>query len=110
MKSRHITEIATAVLLACGGTAALAQPAVAATRLGGVDMQAACNNQYPGQGRVAKVVTWNVYGWRCVTGVVPVAPGNISTWEQCQVQFGRNQGVYSDYTNYGDPFSWGCYR
>jgi hypothetical protein len=89
-----------ALLLTLAGATAVADPAYAANRLGGIDMQAACNNQYPGQGRVAKVVTNNVYGWKCVTGVVPVAPGDIGPWQQCQVQFGWNR------TN---PYSWGCY-
>ena len=109
VNARRITVLASAALFALGGTAALTQPASAATRLGGIDMQAACNNQYPGQGRIAKVVTNNVYGWKCVTGVVPVAPGDISTWQQCQVQYGANRGVYSNYTSYSNPYSWGCY-
>jgi hypothetical protein len=110
MKLRRAALIVSALLLGLGGTTGVASPASASTRLGGIDMQAACNEQYPGQGRIAKVVTYNVYGWKCVTGVVPVAPGDISTWRQCQVQYGWNQGVYSGYTNYSNPYSWSCYR
>lgn len=109
MGIRRIAVTAAAVLLGLGGATAVAAPAAAANRLGGVDMQAACNYQYPGQGRLAKVVTWNVYGWKCVTGVVPVAPGDISVWTQCQVQYGWGRGVYANFTDYRNPFTWGCY-
>jgi hypothetical protein len=110
VKVRHVASAAISVALSVGGVAIAAAPASAATRLGGINMQAACDDQYPGQGRIAKIRTWNVYGWKCVTGVVPVADGDISTWRQCQNQFGWNRGVYSNYTNYNDPYSWGCYR
>jgi len=109
MRLRRITVTAAAILLGLGGATAIAAPAAASNRLGGVDMQAACNNQYPGQGRIAKVLTYNVYGWKCVTGVVPVAPGDISVWQQCQVQYGAGRGVYAGYTNYYNPYSWSCY-
>jgi hypothetical protein len=105
----HRIALLGTLLLTIAGVAAVADPAHAATRLGGIDMQAACNNQYPGEGRLARVLVNTVYGWKCVTGVVPVAPGNISTWQQCQVQFGANRGVYSSYTTYNNPYSWGCY-
>lgn len=81
--------------------------ASAATVLGGVDMQAACDNQYPGQGRKAKIRTWNVYGWKCVTGVVPVADGNIDVWLQCRTQYKRTN-AYGSFRNYSDPYSWFC--
>lgn len=70
-------------------------------------MQAACDDQYPGQGRVAKIRTWNVYGWRCVTGVVPVADGDIDVSRQCRTQY-HSPSAYSAYRNYSDPYSWYC--
>jgi hypothetical protein len=85
----------------------VAAPASAATVLGGVDMQAACNNQYPGEGRLAKIRTWNVYGWKCVTGVVPVADGNIDVWKQCRTQYNK-ANAYGDFRKYADPYSWYC--
>jgi hypothetical protein len=106
---KHRIALASTILTAIAGTTMIAGPAYAATRLGGIDMQAACNNQYPGQGRLARVLTNNVYGWKCVTGSVPVAPGDISTWQQCQVQYGANRGVYSKYADYNNPYSWSCY-
>jgi hypothetical protein len=86
---------------------AAAAPASAATVLGGVDMQAACNIQYPGQGRKAKIRTWNVYGWKCVTGVVPVADGDIDVWKQCRTQYNK-PNAYGNFRNYYDPYSWYC--
>jgi hypothetical protein len=90
--------------LCLGGFAVAVSPASAAT--GGVDMQAACNNQYPGQGRIAKIRTWNVYGWKCTSGAVPVADGNIDVWRQCRAQHGAN--ATGGYTNYSNPYSWYC--
>jgi hypothetical protein len=94
-----------ALLAGVAGTAIVSEPAAAAT--GGVDMQAACNNQYPGQGRRAAVRVNNVYGWRCVTGVVPVADGNIDVWRQCRTQY-NNPSAYGAYSNYNNPYSWYC--
>jgi hypothetical protein len=96
--------IVAATLLGIGGVVATATPASAAT--GPVDMQAACNDQYPGQGRKAKVRTWNVYGWKCITGVVPVADGDIDVWRQCRKQ--HNANASADFRNYNDPYSWFC--
>ncbi|MEU4522149.1 hypothetical protein AB0F52_25955 [Amycolatopsis sp. NPDC024027] len=85
----------------------VAAPASAATVLGGVDMQAACNNQYPGQGRLAKIRTMNVYGWKCVSGAVPVADGDIDVWKQCRTQYNR-ANAYGGFRSYSDPYSWYC--
>jgi hypothetical protein len=62
------------------------------------------DSKYPGQGRVARIRTWNVYGWRCVTGVVPVADGVIDVWRQCRAQYGPN--AYGGFRKYSDPYSW----
>ena len=105
MRVRKAVIVAAAVLFGAGGAIAAAVPASAATS--GVDMQAACTNQYPGQGRIAKVRTSNVYGWKCVTGVVPVADGSIDVWRQCRTQ-NKNPNASADYRNYNDPYSWYC--
>jgi hypothetical protein len=97
--------IAAAALLGLGGITATAVPAFAST--GPVSMQAACDNQYPGQGRIAKVRTNNVYGWKCVTGVVPVADGDIDVWRQCRTQYG-NPNASASWTNFNNPYSWYC--
>jgi len=105
MRIRRVMTIAAASLLGIGGVIAAAAPASAAT--GSVDMQAACNNQYPGQGRRAVVRVSNVYGWRCVTGVVPVADGNIDVRRQCRTQY-RNPNARGDFRDFYNPYSWYC--
>lgn len=105
MRARRAAVTVAGALLGVTGTVVSTQPASAAT--GSVSMQAACDNQYPGQGRVARIRTWNVYGWRCVTGVVPVADGQIDVSRQCRTQY-RNPNAYSRYWTYSDPYSWYC--
>src|SRR5581483_5283110 len=94
-----------ALLLGLGGIAVAAVPASAST--GSVSMQAACDNQYPGQGRIAKVRTYNVYGWKCVTGAVPVADGDIDVWRQCRTQY-HNPNASANWTDFNNPYSWYC--
>ncbi|MEV8443271.1 hypothetical protein AB0425_38340 [Actinosynnema sp. NPDC051121] len=105
MRARRVAAIAAGALLGIAGAVVSTSPASAAT--GWVSMQAACDDQYPGQGRVAKIRTWNVYGWRCVTGVVPVADGDIDVSRQCRTQY-HSPSAYSAYRNYSDPYSWYC--
>jgi hypothetical protein len=105
MNKQRIVTLAAAMLLGAGGASTMVTPAFAAT--GGVDMQAACNNQYPGQGRIAKVRTNNVFGWKCVTGVVPVSDGNIDVWRQCRTQY-KNPNATGGYRDYNNPYSWYC--
>jgi hypothetical protein len=84
-------------------------PAVAGVYLGGVSMQGACDNQYPGQGRRAVVRDQrNAYSWRCGTGVVPVADGGIDVNRQCRAQYGS--AAYAGLSNAGNPYSWYCQR
>ena len=105
MRARRFIPVVAATLLGLGGATAVAAPASAAT--GPVNMQAACNEQYPGQGRIAKVRTNNVFGWKCVTGVVPVADGDIDVWRQCRIQYG-NPNAYGAYSDFNNPYSWYC--
>ncbi|MGZ3145073.1 hypothetical protein ACVDFE_24365 [Lentzea chajnantorensis] len=105
MQARRVAAIAAGALISITGAVVSTSPASAAT--GSVSMQAACDNQYPGQGRVAKIRTWNVLGWRCVTGVVPVADGQIDVTRQCRTQYG-NPNAYSAYSAYSNPYSWYC--
>lgn len=60
--------------------------------------------QSPGLGRRAVVRTHNVSGWKCVSGAVPVADGNIDVWRQCRVQY-RRTNAYGGFKNYNDPYS-----
>lgn len=100
------SAIATATV-AAGLTLGVTTQAHAA-ELGGVSVQGACNNQYPGT--TAVVVANNVYGWRCRTywsgGQVDYSGIDLS--RQCRAQYGS--GASANYLNYNDPYSWRCYR
>jgi hypothetical protein len=97
-----------AILVAGGLTFATATPAQAATQLGGVSVQGACNVQYPGTSAV--VVANNVFGWRCRTywSGGPVDYSNINLSQQCRAQYGN--GAYASYLDYNNAYSWRCYR
>lgn len=101
-------RIAVIAIAAAAVTVGVASSASAATRLGGVSVQQACNAQYPGT--TAVVVANNVYGWRCKTywSGGPVYYTGIDLSRQCRAQYGSR--AYANYTNYNNPYSWGCYR
>ena len=92
-------------------SAALVAPAAdqasASTRLGGVDMQRACDTQYPGFGLAARVLDQhNAYSWRCV------APWDntrgIDVNRACANQYGG--GAYAGLGDSRNPYSWYCQR
>ncbi|MEV7801544.1 NlpC/P60 family protein [Microbispora sp. NPDC088329] len=91
--------------LALGGTMSAASPASAAgSRLGGVDMQRACDNQYPGKGLRAVVLDRaDAYSWTCSGGTFR---GGIEITTECAAEYG--QGAYAGLGNRRDPFSWYC--
>jgi len=98
------------LLLIAAMTAGLAVPAVtatqasAATTLGGVDMQRACDTQYPGRGSRATVTNWSsAYSWRCVA---PSFSGGIDVSRECVTQYG--QGAYAGLRDAANPYSWYC--
>ncbi len=102
--------MAMSLFLAIGAFMLVIQPTHAATYLGGVSVQAACDNQY-GPGSTATVLQWNVMGWRCVFhgGWNAYTPG-VDLTKQCKREYKRYTGVYANYTNFNNPYSWGCYR
>jgi hypothetical protein len=83
----------------------VASPASAATvRLGGVDMQRACDTQYPGRGLRAVVTNWaSAYSWQCVSAGFS---GGIDVNAECVTQYG--QGAYAGLDNPGNPYTWYC--
>lgn len=94
--------IAVATCLLGGAT-----PALAATRIGGVDMQAACNSQQPAFGLRAVVKDQhNAYSWRCE------APWGYSTGidvnRACTSQYGP--GTYAGLADSRNPYTWYCQR
>jgi hypothetical protein len=82
-----------------------ASPASAATtRLGGVDMQRACNLQYPGRGTQAVVTDWsNAYSWQCRSASFA---GGIDVNAECAVQYGT--GAYAGLDDRTNPYTWFC--
>ncbi|TCO46865.1 NlpC/P60 family protein [Kribbella antiqua] len=91
-------------------TAVLALPAVTATQasaatvLGGVDMQRACDTQYPGRGSRATVTNWSsAYSWKCVA---PSFSGGIDVNRACATQY--SQGAYAGLRDAANPYTWFC--
>lgn len=86
-------------------------PAQAATNLGGVSMDAACDYQrgsttYP---VLMKITGNNVYDWRCRLNL----GGSSSYWKidvtkECRRVHGNS--AYSKYLDYNNPYSWRCFR
>ena len=86
----------------------LQAPAQAATDLGGVSVEAACDNQR-GAATTARLVVNNVYGWRCAlylggtTGYY-----SVDIARECRRVHGSS--AYAAYSNYNNPYSWRCKR
>ncbi len=74
--------------------------------LGGVDMQHACDAQYPGRSLQAVATDLNnAYSWRC-TG--PGVSLSIDVTQECIAQYGN--GAVSAVANPASAWSWYCYR
>lgn len=96
------------ILVAAGIGTATAPSGSAATALGGIDISGACADQWPGT--VARLVSNNVYGWRCrVYYSVGWRDFGVDLNRACRTQYGRSN-AYAKYGNYNDPYSWRCYR
>jgi hypothetical protein len=83
-------------------------PAQAATNLGGVSVEAACDNQR-GAATTARLMRHDVHGWFCalyIGGGVHYYDVNLS--QECRRVHGSS--AYAAYLNYNDPYSWRCYR
>ena len=103
---RIVTSAAIAVLMMAGFLAGSA-PASAGTYLGGVDMQRACNTQWPGLGLRAQVLyPYNAYSWRCTypTGYRQ----GIDVNRECVTQYGF--GAYAGLWDWRNPYTWYCQR
>jgi hypothetical protein len=103
-RRKWVTALVVIVLTAVGAGAA--PPAARAATLGGVDMQAACNNQYPGYGTRAVVTDpASAYSWRCTTST---ASYGIDVNRACVAQHGS--GASAGVRSTSDPYSWYCHR
>src|SRR5262245_3627351 len=90
---------------AAAGVALAQEPADAATRLGGVDVERVCQFDY---GYHAYVAYWSAYGWRC--NPVPGEPyykgldKNADLNKACRLQYGA--GAYATFSDVNNPYSW----
>jgi hypothetical protein len=84
-------------------------PAEAAVRIGGVDMQRACNTQYPASWGLAAHVNDqnNAYSWRCWASWDHSTYG-IDVNRECVTQYGA--GAYAGLVSKYNPYSWYCQR
>lgn len=88
-------------------TSGLAATEASAAVLGGVDMQRACDTQYPGFGLRAVVLDQhNAFSWRCA------APWDntrgIDVNRACANQYGA--GAFAGLGSATNPYSWYCQR
>lgn len=82
-------------------------PAEPGEPLGSVDLQAACDAQYPGQDRVALTLDQtSAYTWVCES---PTGErGGIEVSDECTRLHGVDARAVA--TDPGDPYSWICER
>ncbi len=87
------------------GIMGVADPASAGTYQGGVNMQSACDTQYPGWGTRATVLNQSdAYSWRCVAGNGSAYSINVNL--ACRSQYGG--GSYAGLGSSTNPYSWYC--
>ena len=81
-------------------------PAAGGSLGGGVNMQSACNAQYPGRGLTATATdSKNAYSWKCVGSGVS---RGIDVSSQCRAQYGA--GAVAAVANPASAWSWYCYN
>ena len=103
---------ALAVLALAAGVAAVTVVSLVADRepaesLGPVDLQDACDAQYPGEGRVALTVDpTSAFTWVCESA--SGERGGIEVSDECTRLHGVD--VRAVATDPGDPYSWICER
>jgi hypothetical protein len=107
--SAGVFAIAAAGVAVAPAAASAGGPTSGGTYLGPVNMQDACTNQYPEQGRVAAVGDpHNAFSWICIYPSWDLPYGGISVDKQCVVQYGI--GARSGLRDRKDPASWYCQR
>jgi hypothetical protein len=99
----------TALGLMLGLTMVTAVPASAATDLGGLSVEAACDNQWGVYTYAQLVLPGNAYSWRCRLNL-----GGQSTFftvdlnRECARVYGP--GAWAAPLDSGNPYSWRCFR
>jgi hypothetical protein len=104
---RKLKLLLISVVVSLAPTMLFALPAHAASRLGGVSMAGACQNQWPGSDVV--LLNNTVYGWKCrFWSSLGPTYWDINVTKQCNDQYHKSNayGAFSDYNN---PYSWSCY-
>ncbi len=86
-----------------GAVAARPGVTVDSSYVGGLPLDDWC--QRTGHAR-SGIVRWDVYGWVCVDH--DGRQSGIDLNAACRTYWGSD--TYAAYTNYYDPYSWGCYR
>ncbi|WP_300613173.1 CHAP domain-containing protein [Trebonia sp.] len=87
------------------GTGPCGSTQVVVHSLGGVDMQQACDTQYPGRGLEAVATNANsAYSWQCVG---PGTSLGIDVTAECATQYGN--GAVAAVTNPASAWSWYCH-
>jgi hypothetical protein len=105
---KKITTIAALAIALGAGFGAAPAASAASTYLGGVDMQRACDTQYPGWGLRAEVIDQhNAYSWRCTVPWDRSSYG-IDVNRECALQYDRS--AYSGLRDAHNPYSWFCQR
>jgi hypothetical protein len=104
-----ITKILISLAVLVLPVVAIAQPVSAASRISGINIQSACDNQY-GRGTTAELYGKTVINWNCryTVGGHIMSRLNVDLNRECRRIYGRS--AYAAYTNYYNPYSWGCYR
>ena len=110
MNKKIITlAMLTAIATIGTGIVAKSEPASAASRLGGISVYSACEDQYPGSYAYRVfLVENNVFGWRCSFGNAPAGGAGLDLNRQCRKQYGKP--AYARYDDYNNPYSWYCSR
>ncbi|GAA1913297.1 hypothetical protein [Streptantibioticus ferralitis] len=85
--------------------AGLGATPASAQDLGGLDLNAACQNQYNSY-YWAKAIQYNVYGWACVAPWDSGRPP-INVWQECRREYGATYDGAPVYATY-NPYSWYC--
>ena len=97
------------VMVVAGGTFWTSSDvhAVSGTKISGISISSACRNQY-GWDDVELRPPYDVMSWKCrFAGSVVVYKGVNLDRFYCKKNW---PGSHADYTNFNDPYSWGCYK
>jgi hypothetical protein len=108
LQIRSALALLASLALACTFMLASAQTASAATYRGGVSIWNACVYQN-GTPSYVVLVQQNVMGWRCqYNGGWNAVYLGVSVDRECKRVYGPT--AFARYTNFNNPYSWGCYR